>query len=94
MIFRSRALLNACRQIPCQACGKDDGTVVAAHSNMGKGMGIKSPDSWVASLCYACHSEVDQGHRLSREIRRQIWEEAHVRTLRQLIEREILKVAK
>ena len=33
---RSKALLEACREIPCQHCHRDDGTVVAAHSNQAR----------------------------------------------------------
>ena len=97
MTFRSRPLLDACRQLECAHCGIDDGTVVAAHSNSladGKGKGIKSSDSAVASLCFTCHQMLDQGKDLSKEERREMWLAAHVRTLRQLIERGILKVAK
>lgn len=66
-------------------CGKEnDGTIVAAHSNQlrdGKGRGLKAHDFRVAAMCYTCHSEIDQGSKLSREERLDSWEEAHRATL-------------
>ena len=49
---RSKALLEAAREIPCQWCGADDGTVVAAHTNWGAGKGRsnKADDNMIASL--------------------------------------------
>lgn len=84
LYVRSPALIEACRQIPCQHCGAEDGTVCAAHSNWsehGKGRGIKASDIYVASLCHRCHSELDQGSMWSREERRRIWDVAHFRTV-------------
>lgn len=94
MTFRSRPLLNACRQLECCHCGIDDGTVVAAHSNWsidGKGKGLKASDAAVAALCFRCHSTLDAGKDMTREERREMWLNAHVRTMRQLIERGLLK---
>ena len=88
--IRSPALLKACRQIECQHCGVADGTVVAAHSNLsqhGKGRSIKSSDVFVASLCFACHSELDQGKHMSYEERYQMWINAHIRTVKELVSR-------
>lgn len=81
---RSPALLKACRLIPCQHCGVSDGTVVACHSNWaehGKGRSVKASDLFVASLCFTCHSELDQGAHLTRDQRRAMWEAAHARTV-------------
>jgi hypothetical protein len=81
---RSKALLEACRGIPCQHCGIDDGTVVAAHSNQsrhGKGRGIKASDIYVAALCSICHHQIDQGFLFSRVEKAQMWDEAHQRTV-------------
>ena len=71
-MYRNKKLLEILRECPyCLSCGADnDGTVVAAHSNQlrdGKGRGIKAHDFRVAALCYKCHSELDQGSKLSRE---------------------------
>lgn len=81
---RSDDLLAACRLIPCQHCGRADGTVCAAHSNWGahgKGMAIKADDSRVAALCATCHSMLDQGSRLSAAERVELWGVAHVATV-------------
>ena len=88
---RSKKLREAYRLIPCQHCGKDDGTVCCAHSNFsvhGKGAGIKADDSRAASLCAACHVPIlDQGSKLSREDRRSMFWSAHVRSVRELVSR-------
>ena len=88
--IRSRKLLEACREIPCQVSGVQDGTVVAAHSNWaehGKGKGVKADDNRVASLSYAVHMELDQGSRWTRMERRKIWWDAHVKTVQELCKR-------
>mgnify|MGYP003353935617 FL=1 len=62
-MYRNKALLEAVRESPCQICGAEDGTVVAAHSNQlrdGKGKAIKAHDFRIAALCYRCHHEIDQ----------------------------------
>jgi hypothetical protein len=77
------------RQFPCQTCEIEDGTVVAAHSNQlrdGKGKGIKAHDYRIASLCFKCHSELDQGKNLSKTERLELWEEAHRKTIALLFE--------
>jgi predicted GNAT superfamily acetyltransferase len=68
--------------------------VVAAHSNQlahGKGRGMKAPDYMVAALCFTCHSSVDQGREMSREERREMWNEAWRKTIAALFERGVLK---
>ena len=95
-MYRSRPLLNACRELPCQHCGIQDGTVIAAHSNQlrdGKGRGLKAHDYRVASLCYACHMELDQGSNLSKQERIDMWEEAHRKTIGLLFERGFIAVS-
>lgn len=89
---RSKKLLCACRNLPCQHCGRDDRTTVAAHSNHsvhGKGRSIKASDVYVAALCHACHSELDQGARLTAAERISLWWGAHVRTVAELIARRM-----
>lgn len=84
MPVRSRDLLDACREIACQHCGAMDGTVVASHSNWlehGKAKGRKADDNRVASLCHGCHSDLDQGSRMSGDERRAMWDAAHERTV-------------
>jgi hypothetical protein len=94
-VYRNEKLLKILRQSPCQHCGCQDGTVVAAHSNQlrdGKGRGIKASDAAIAALCYTCHMSIDQGANLSKQERIDIWEEAHRKTMRWLIENEYLIV--
>lgn len=92
-MYRNKKLLEAARELPCQHCGISDGTVVAAHSNQmrdGKGRGLKADDYRIASLCFRCHSELDQGAKMSREERLEMWEEAHRKTIGLMFEREII----
>lgn len=94
MTFRSRKLLDACRELPCQICGIEDGTICAAHSNSqrdGKGMGHKASDAAIAALCFMCHAQMDQGVKWDKSEKRRLFEEAHAKTLRALIERGLLK---
>ena len=85
---RSKKLMEAYRAIPCQHCGRDDGTVCGAHSNQakhGKGRGIKASDIYCASLCSRCHSMLDQGYSMTREEREAMWEKAHSETWPKLV---------
>ena len=94
-MYRNKQFLELVRVIPCQNCGLQDGTVVAAHSNQlrdGKGRGIKAHDYRVAALCYRCHSELDQGNKLTREERVEMWEEAHRNTIGWLFENNYVKI--
>lgn len=95
MIYRNKALLEAVRASPCQSCGREDGTVVAAHSNQlrdGKGRSQKAHDYRIAALCHRCHMELDQGATLGRAERLELWEEAHRKTMGWLFESGRLKV--
>jgi hypothetical protein len=88
-MYRNRKLLDVLRKSPCQACGRSDGTIVAAHSNQlrdGKGRGIKSHDYRVAALCYNCHMELDQGTKMDKNQRVQFFEDAHRSTIGWLFE--------
>lgn len=88
---RSKTLKEAYRSIPCQHCSAEDGTVCCAHSNWsihGKGGAIKADDSRGAALCATCHVPVlDQGSHLSSEERQQMWWNAHVKSVRELLRR-------
>lgn len=65
---RSRTLLDACRHMPCtlrvasfvgQSCAPRD-TVVGCHlPTIGKGVGTKVSDLFVAAGCARCHDLVD-----------------------------------
>ena len=93
MMYRNQKLLEAVRESPCQLCGAQNGTVVAAHSNQlrdGKGRGIKAHDYRIAALCYHCHMEIDQGESMSREMRLNAWDEAHRKTVGWLFENNLI----
>ena len=95
-MYRNKKLLEIVRQSPCQHCGKQDGTVVAAHSNWmrdGKGKGIKAHDYRIAALCFTCHSELDQGAKMSKTERMEMWDNAHRLTIGWLFENAYLQVA-
>jgi len=82
--YRSQYLLEKVRESACQHCGTQDGTVVEAHSNQlrdGKGKSIKAHDYRIAALCFKCHYNLDQGNTLTKEERREMWEEAHRKTV-------------
>ena len=67
--------------------------MVAAHSNQrrdGKGRGLKAHDYRIASLCYRCHMELDQGTKMDKAQRVEMWEEAHRKTLGQFFEQGII----
>ena len=81
--LRDKKRLEACRALPCQHCGAEDGTVVAAHANnaiYGKAKSLKASDEFVAALCQKCHYEVDQGKTLSKDEKSQMWHNAFVKT--------------
>jgi CRISPR/Cas system-associated protein Cas10 (large subunit of type III CRISPR-Cas system) len=95
-MYRNKKLLEYARKLPCQHCGIDDGTIVAAHSNQlrdGKGRGLKASDYRIASLCYTCHSEIDQGKRLNKADRVQMFEDAHRSTIGQFFELGFITVS-
>ena len=71
--------------LPCQHCGAHG--VEVSHSNSsrdGKGMGLKAYPWRVAALCRACHVEIDSGKDMSKQERREAWDEAHRSTLGEL----------
>jgi len=83
--YHDKPLLEACRgescylQIPGVCIGGTD-TTVPAHSNQarhGKGMGIKAKDQYTVPACYACHAEIDQGSRFTREEKFALWNRAY-----------------
>jgi cytochrome c553 len=94
-MYRNKKLLEIARLLPCQHCGIEDGTVVAAHSNQlrdGKGRGLKSSDFRIASLCFRCHAEADTSSTLSKVARIEMWEQAHRATIGELFERGLVVV--
>jgi len=95
--YRNTKLLEAVRELPCQLCGIEDGTVVAAHSNQlrhGKGKAIKAHDWAIAALCHKCHADIDQGGMYDKQTRFGLWDKAFETTLHLLWERGIIEVRK
>lgn len=97
MTYRNRKLLDLAKGQRCVMCGADDGTIVSAHSNLGehgKGWGHKADDSMVAWLCHRCHTEYDQGHKMSKEEKRDFILTAIAKTYREMWIKELIGVAK
>lgn len=96
-VFRSSRLLSLADGQGCVSCGRQDGTTVAAHSNLGehgKGMGMKAHDGMTAWLCLSCHAELDQGRRMTREERRLFTLESICKTYMQLWNQHLIEVKK
>jgi len=84
MNYRNKKLLEIVREFPCAMCGKEDGTVCAAHSKQsrdGKSLGMKAHDYLIASLCYTSHDMIDNNKKLDRAERIEAWEQAHRKTI-------------
>jgi hypothetical protein len=45
-------------------------------------------------MCFSCHHDIDQGNKLSKEERKELWEQAHEKTIAELFERGWLTVEK
>lgn len=76
--------LAACRGERCylQFAGccsyEGDPTVVPAHQNQGKGVGLKVPDRFTVPACYRCHTLYDQSG-IDREVKRATWDWGYTR---------------
>jgi hypothetical protein len=97
--FRCRDLLDAIKQLPCTFQIEDvcvgGPTSQPCHSNFakhGKGKSLKAHDCYVAAGCDACHRELDQGHKLSRDERVELFQRAFEKTLLLLWQRGLLQV--
>mgnify|MGYP003339056631 FL=1 len=89
--FRSKKHLKNVASLACQHCGLE-GSTQAAHSNRlahGKGRGVKASDEYTAALCIRCHFILDQGSKLTKEERVEMWEKAHRKTIERLIELDL-----
>jgi ferredoxin len=78
-------------------CHSQDGTIVAAHSNLiehGKGMGSKAHDGMAAWLCHTCHSQLDQGGSLSKQERAEYTMRAICRTYMCMWDKQLIEVVK
>lgn len=54
-------------------------------------MGLKTSDALIAAMCVDCHRELDQGTLYNKEERRELWNEAYIRTVQALIEQGKLR---
>jgi hypothetical protein len=92
--WRSKKHLQNVASLPCQHCGLD-GQTQAAHSNMathGKGRGIKASDHFTAALCFACHHDLDAGHRLTKEQKQKMFFDALKSTWIELQKRDMILI--
>jgi transposase-like protein len=89
----SKKLLQSARDMYCMECGRQDGTVVAAHRNEGKGMGMKVPDWQVAYLCHDCHYALDNAKDMTRDERRAMWNRCYVKTVDYWFRSGLVKVS-
>lgn len=98
MSYRNRDLLDCAYQFPCMlrlpcCTGGDSGE--PAHSNQprhGKGGAMKAHDCYHVPACRACHVELDQGRTMTRDEKREAWEQAFWRYLPMLWEQGALNV--
>lgn len=82
-------LADLCHGQDCYAqilgvCNHDRSTVVPMHSNQlahGKAKGMKAPEAMTCPGCFACHAEIDQGHRFTRAEKFAIWDAAYAKWL-------------
>lgn len=91
-MYRNPKLLALARDKACVECGIQDGTIVSAHSNNGKGMGIKASDATLMFLCYRCHSEYDSGKMMTKAEKIDFAFRNNAKTLRYLLEQGYLDV--
>lgn len=95
--YRNKKIIDFAKDAPfCMGCLKrNDGTIVAAHSNMlchGKGRGMKAHDIFVAFLCSDCHREIDQGREHDGVEHRLYWTIAHGRTWEWILKNGLVEI--
>jgi len=77
--YRNRKFLDLAHGMPCMHCGQGEASE-PAHSNWsehGKGMSIKAHDVYWAALCHTCHAYLDQGGKMTRDERKELWRKAY-----------------
>lgn len=92
--WRSKQHLKNVASLPCQNCGLE-GETQAAHSNLaihGKGRSLKASDEFTVALCFACHYDLDAGHRLTKDEKHQMYFKALRNTWLELLERDLVVV--
>lgn len=99
MSYRNRKLLDLAYQFPCMlqlpGCeGGDAGEPAHANSaRQGKGGAMKAHDCFHVPACRSCHVRMDQGGQMTRDERREAWEDAFWRYLPMLWESGLIRVA-
>lgn len=83
-MYRSKPFRDLCENAACIACGIVSRTVIPAHRNEGKGMGLKASDAYTIPLCHSCHHEYD--NELPRDQARPWFDRLHSRWLALLVE--------
>ena len=84
MNLRSRPLLDTAYRFPCYLrlpCCEGGDAGEPAHSNNpkhGKGGAMKSHDCFFVPACRACHREYDQGRTMTRDEKRELWDNAYL----------------
>lgn len=69
---RDKAWKKSANGRPCDACGVQDGTIVAAHIRKhNAGTGLKPSDDETLFLCFACHNR--DGDSLDQATDRNEW---------------------
>ena len=98
---RDRALLDTVYGFSCYlrfpCCEGPDATCEPCHSNQakhGKGGAMKAHDCFVVPGCRSCHIELDQGHTMTREEKREAWEAAFWEYLPKLHQSKAIGVIK
>jgi hypothetical protein len=92
--WRSKQHLKNVASLPCQICGLE-GQTQAAHSNLsihGKGRSIKASDEYTVALCFACHHDLDAGHRLTKDEKQKMYFDALRNTWLELLKRDLVVV--
>lgn len=90
--WRSKQHLKNVAFLPCQHCGLE-GQTQAAHSNLaihGKARALKASDEFTAALCFACHHDLDAGHRLTKNQKEKMFFDALDRTWFELMKRDLV----
>jgi len=97
-MYRNKTLLSLVREYPCQICGKQNQTVVAAHGPKrwcGGGTGIKPADLYVIPACFRCHNVLDgrdMATTIPRSERDEMWLRAWMKWMLVLAEHERLQI--
>lgn len=100
--WECKKLRDMAKHYPCQHCGADHGTTVAAHANgheYGKGGAIKAHDAFIAFMCHDCHTWLDTGKGRDPTgvwddtEKKEVWRRAHDKTLLRLFIDGRLRIA-